>query len=156
MGIKLSTQGNIYLDTNIFIYLLEGYVDFAAILQQLTNFIDSGKLQSFTSELSLAEALVKPLQNQNLALQNLYENTIQTTSSLTVCSVSRDILIQAAKLRATSTNNIIRLPDAIHLATAQVYQCKYFITNDARLKNSIANMEVLSLCDIKTNQLELI
>jgi predicted nucleic acid-binding protein len=156
MGIKLSMQGNIYLDANIFIYLLEGYADFTAILQQLMDFIDSGKLQSFTSELSLAEALVKPIRDKNLALQSLYESTIQTTSSLIVCSINRDILIQAAKFRANSTNNIIRLPDAIHLVTAQVHQCQYFITNDVRLKNSFADMDVLLLSDIKTHQLELV
>lgn len=155
MGIKLSIQENIYLDANIFIYLLEGYTDFAAILQQLMDLIDSGKLQTFTSELSLAEVLVKPIRDKNLALQSLYENTIQTTSSLTICPIDRDILIQAAKFRAKSLNNVIRLPDAIHLATAQIHQCKCFITNDARLKNSFANMEVLLLSDVKTHHLEL-
>ena len=104
MGIKLSRQGNIYLDANIFIYLLEGYADFAAILQQLTNFIDSGQLQSFTSELSLAEALAKPIRDNNQGLQSLYENMIQSTRSLTVCSINRDILIQAAQFRAKSAN----------------------------------------------------
>ncbi len=156
MRIKLSRQGNIYLDANIFIYLLEGYADFAAILQQLTNFIDSGQLQSFTSELSLAETLAKPIRDNNQALQSLYENTIQTTRSLTVCSINRDILIQAAKFRAKSANNMIRLPDAIHLVTAQVHQCQFFITNDVRLKNSLADMDVLLLSDIKAHQLELI
>lgn len=156
MGIKWSQQENIYLDANIFIYLLEGYSDFVAILQQLTDFIDSGKLQTFTSELSVAEVLVKPIRDQNLTLQNLYEKTLQTTRSLTVCPIDRDILIQAAKFRAKSTHNVIRLPDAIHLATAQAHQCKYFITNDMRLKNSPARVEILLLSDIKTQQLELV
>ena len=39
--------------------------------------IDEGSLQAFTSELSLAEVLVKLIRDKHLALQNLYENTIQ-------------------------------------------------------------------------------
>lgn len=42
MGIVLPVQGNVYLDANIFIYLLEGYIEFTSILQQLVDFIDSG------------------------------------------------------------------------------------------------------------------
>lgn len=156
MGITLPMQENVYLDANIFIYLLEGYIEFAPILHQLTDFIDSGKLQTFTSELSLAEVLVKPIRDKNFVLQKLYENAIQTTSNLSVRPIDRDTLIQAAKLRAKSINNAVRLPDTIHLATAQLHHCSYFITNDARLKNFLPDMEVLLLSDIRTHQLDLI
>jgi predicted nucleic acid-binding protein len=152
MGINYELrQGNIYLDANVFIYLLEGYAEFIPVLLQLVDCIDSGRLQAFTSELSLAETLVKPIVDKNLSLQNLYENTIQTSTSLHVGSVDRDILILAAKLRAKSkaNSNSIRLPDAIHLATAQAYQCKYFIANDKALKTFSSDIEVLLLSEIK-------
>ncbi|HVV69288.1 MAG TPA: hypothetical protein VHE99_09720 [Gammaproteobacteria bacterium] len=64
-------------------YLPEGYPEFAEILSHLAGYIDEGSLQAFTSELSLAEVLVKPIKDKQLALQNLYESTIQTTSNLT-------------------------------------------------------------------------
>lgn len=158
MGMIRLEQGNVYLDVNVFIYLLEGYAEFTSVLSQLIDHIDSGNLQAFTSELSLAEALVKPISNKNLPLQNLYESTIQTTSNLCVCSVDREILIQAAKLRAKSLTmgSSVRLPDAIHLATAEAYQCNYFITNDAALKNYPTNVKVLLLSEIKTSNFILV
>jgi predicted nucleic acid-binding protein len=41
-------SGNIYLDVNVFIYLLEGYDEFAAVLSHLVDYIDKGSLQAFT------------------------------------------------------------------------------------------------------------
>lgn len=157
MGIT-HISGNIYLDVNVFIYLLEGYPEFSKVLSDLMVYIDQGSVHAVTSELSLAEILVKPIKDRHLALQSLYENTIQTTSNLTVYPVSRDILIEAAKFRAKFINreNSIRLPDAIHLATAHLYQCKYFITNDAGLKNSPIDLQVLLLSEIKNSSLVLI
>lgn len=152
MGINYKPfQRNIYLDANIFIYLLEGYPEFSPILLQLFDWIDSGKLHAFTSELSLAETLVKPILDANLSLQSLYENTIQTSASFDVCPVNRDILILAAKLRAKSktAGGAVRLPDAIHIATAQVHQCKYFVTNDKVLKTFSSSVEMILLSEIK-------
>lgn len=142
---------NVYLDANIFIYLLEGYAEFASVLLQLVDLIDAGKVQAFTSELSLAETLVKPIMDGNLNLQHLYETTIQTSASLQVCPLTRDILMLAAKLRAKSKkSSSIRLPDAIHIATAQVHQCQYFVTNDKILKNCVSNLEVVLLSEMKS------
>ncbi|MDM8559818.1 hypothetical protein QUF82_13370 [Thiotrichales bacterium HSG14] len=49
----------IYLDANIFIYLLEGYPAFIPVLTELFSLIDSGKLQAVTSELTLAETIAR-------------------------------------------------------------------------------------------------
>lgn len=43
--------------------------------------------------------------------------------------VDRDILITAARLRAEQG---LKLPDAIHAATAQLTHCERWLTNDAR------------------------
>lgn len=44
--------------------------------------------------------------------------------------VSRDVLLAAARLRAEIG---LKLPDAIHVATAQLTGCDQFLTNDARV-----------------------
>lgn len=68
MGILDAIQGNrVYLDTNIWIYASEGYPVFIHDLTQLFQSIDRSNLNPVTSELLLAEALVKPFQNQDLA-----------------------------------------------------------------------------------------
>lgn len=67
MGLLNALQGHqIYLDTNIWIYALEGYPDFIQPLTELFSHIDQGNLKAVTSELTLAEVLVKPLMDQNL------------------------------------------------------------------------------------------
>lgn len=84
-------------------------------------------MSGVTSELSLAEALVKPLQNQDSVQQATYKQFICTSQQLSVIPISRDVLIEAAQIRA-STN--IKLPDAIHAATAVLTECSTFLTND--------------------------
>jgi predicted nucleic acid-binding protein len=135
----------IYLDANVFIYLLEGYPAYVQVLTELFSLIDSSELQAVTSELTLAETLVKPKMDDNTDLQQAYQDMFLTTSLLEVVPISTEILIEAATLRAK--NRQIKLPDAIHAATAYVNQCQAFITNDKSLKG-IPDIKVIMLSDI--------
>ncbi|MEO7297138.1 MAG: type II toxin-antitoxin system VapC family toxin [Verrucomicrobiota bacterium] len=121
----------VYLDANIFIYALEAYAPFVSELTGLFESLDRGEIFAVTSELTLVETLVKPLLDKNLVRQQAYEQAIQNSTGLEVIPVSREILREAARLRA-ETN--IRLPDAIHLATALESSCNVFLTNDRKLK----------------------
>jgi predicted nucleic acid-binding protein len=133
MGITDSITGErVYLDTNIFIYALEGFPEYLHILQSIFSAIDTGVFKAVTSELTLAEVLVKPLIDQNRELEQIYLDTIQSSEYLEVIPISREILIEAAKSRVMTP--AIHLPDAIHAATAGMSQCSSFITNDKRLK----------------------
>jgi predicted nucleic acid-binding protein len=116
MGILDSPQGQkLYLDTNIWIYALEDYPEYKQDLHLLFTAIDQGQFRAVTSELTLAEVLVKPVKNQQDAIRRAYETAIRPSASLQVIEISRDILIQSACLRAQSK---LKLPDAIHAATA--------------------------------------
>ena len=106
--------------------------------------IDQGNLSGGTSELSLAKALVKPYQNQDLAQQAIYKQFICSSQQLSVIPVSRDVLIEAARLRASAN---IKLPDAIHAATALLTQCSTFLTNDKRFQ-VVPNLSVVLLSQI--------
>lgn len=128
MGLLNSLQGDrIYLDVNIWIYALEGYPNFRPDLAALFQAIDQGTLTAVTSELALAEALVKPIQNQDQATQKLYQQAIANRPNVEVIPIDRPILITAAQLRATTK---LKLPDAIHAATALNAKCSTFLTND--------------------------
>lgn len=116
-----------HLLTNIWIYALEGYQPFLQDLTHLFQSIDRGELKAVTSEIPLAETLVKPMMNQDLEQQKLYQQIIRNSETLFVVPVKREILLKAARLRA-STN--LKLPDAIHAATALLTQCSTFLTND--------------------------
>ena len=124
---RLTLSGRIYFDTNIFIYALEGYPAFRSVLTDLFNALDRRDFLAVTSELTLAEALVKPLLDQHAERQAAYLQLLQPSASLQMVPVSREILIVAARLRAEAS---IKLPDAIHAATAQCPGCMHVLTND--------------------------
>ena len=148
MGVVDRLPGrSLYLDANVFIYALEGYPAYAAILGELFEAIDDGEVEAFTSELTLAEVLVKPMMDRNVALQRAYQNALQPSASLHVLPISRQVLVEAAGLRGQQS--ALKLPDAIHLATAQLTQCQAVLTNDLRLRDYAA-IQVVLLSDAAT------
>ena len=145
MGLTDALEGTrVYLDANVFIYALEGFPQYTPILGELFDALDAGLLQSATSELTVGEVLVKPFVDDNAELQATYEDALQNSSSLEIIPVSRQILIDAARLRATSES--LRLPDAIHIATARGAGCRNLVTNDKRIR-SLPEIHILQLAD---------
>ena len=140
----LALSDRVYLDTNIFIYALEGYSAFRPVLTTLFEALDQKALTAVTSELTLAEALVKPLLDQHAEREAAYLQLLQSTASLMVVPVSREVLIAAAHLRAESN---LKLPDAIHVATAQLTACTYFLTNDSRIP-SLPDLVIRQLSEL--------
>ncbi|NET38343.1 MAG: type II toxin-antitoxin system VapC family toxin [Cyanothece sp. SIO1E1] len=141
MGILTPIQGErIYLDTNIWIHMFEDVGDFSQALTALFNAIDTGTFTAITSELTLAEVLVKPIQNNNTAQQEIYAEALTSTDTLSVIPIERSILVQAAQIRGTTK---LKLPDAIHVATAISNQCTTLLTNDKQLQNFSALPVVL-------------
>jgi predicted nucleic acid-binding protein len=141
---QLTLSGRVYLDTNIFIYALEGYPVFRAVLTTLFEALDRGEVTAVTSELTLAEVLVKPLLDRHAERQAAYLQVLQPSTSLQIVPVSRDVLIAAARLRADAN---LKLPDAIHAATAQLTSCDQFLTNDARL-TSLRGLAIRQLSEL--------
>lgn len=142
--LEIITGTRIYLDTNIFIYAVEGYAEFETELNELFETFDSGNLKAITSELTLAEVLVKPLIDNNAKVSYAYENAIQSSQALEVVPINRTILRESARLRSTIN---IRLPDAIHAATAILNGYETFITNDKRLE-ALSGIDVVVLSNL--------
>jgi predicted nucleic acid-binding protein len=132
-----------YLDVNLFIYALESHPDYLAVVTELFEAIDRGTVSAVTSELSLAEALVKPCLDKRDDLQTIYKSAIAPSSGLDVPPISREILIDSAEIRAQVK---LRLPDAMHMATARRTGCQVFLTNDLALR-PIEGIEIIHLAD---------
>jgi predicted nucleic acid-binding protein len=126
----LAAGSRLYLDTNVWVYALEGYAAYAQPLRSLLQRVDAGDLLAVTSELALGEALVKPFSEGKVELQQLYLEALQSGGGLTVAPLTRTTLIEAATLRAQRP--ALKLPDAIHAATAIATGCSHFLTNDRR------------------------
>lgn len=132
----------VYLDTNIIIYAVEGFADLANQIRALLTAMDAAEIVALTSELTVAEVLVKPFKDGNQSAQQAYRTFLTPTPALQLVSVSRTILEEAARLSATTP---LRLPDAIHLATANLNGCDSFLTNDDLFKRvTTINSKILS------------
>ena len=131
----------VYLDTNIFIYAVEDFGGIGNKLRALFARFDRGELHAVTSELTLAEVLVKPIRDGNAVARDTYTRILQSTPSLTVAPVDRAVLLEAARIRSSSA---MKLPDAIHAATALLAGCTTLLTNDAGFE-SVAGLAVLLL-----------
>jgi predicted nucleic acid-binding protein len=135
----------IYLDANVFIYTLEGFPAFLPLLTALFARMDRGELSAVTSELTLAEVLVKPLRSGNDFLRERYEETLKSGGALAVIPVGRAVLSRAALILAR--HETLKMPDAIHLATALAAGCSRFLTNDYRL-TGLPGVAVAMLSDL--------
>lgn len=126
----------LYVDSNVVIKAFEGggaVRDFCAALFR-------GKAQVVTSELTLAEVLVGPLKKRGEKLRSgfalTYEAFVVTGPFLTVVTIDRDTLIASAEQRARHAS--MKLPDAIHAATATLSGCTHFISGDRRLFRALS------------------
>jgi predicted nucleic acid-binding protein len=149
----------IYLDTNVFVMAVEHVGEVNTLVQKL---MDAGERHPgllVTSELTLAEALVRPFQlrrDKNLAsmldpsgrlgpdvnpvfltpntLAGAYADLVVERPGLEVVPVDRTILILSAFHRADDKS--IKLPDAIHLAAAEQSSCTHIVSADRGLRPS--------------------
>jgi len=127
--------GRVYLDTNVFISAFENSSELG---QALKNFILNAPAATrppfVTSALTFAELLVKPIRARNEELLGLYDNLSHTSELIEVVPVVGDVLFSSAVCRAAYGN--LKLPDAIHIATAAGMHCNLMLTSDTRLVGS--------------------
>jgi len=139
LGTLEETLGEkVYLDANFFIYVLEEVEPWVEAARRVLAALDAGTCFGVTSELSLAECLVKPLELGRADVVQTFQAFLRDSRFFSVVPITRELLTEAARLRAISR---IKLPDAIHAATALQRGCTSFVTNDDRL--TIPGIKVL-------------
>lgn len=114
----------VYLDVNALIYAVENVSSWGERVRPVLERIDRGEIQGMTSELSLAETRVGPIRDRNDGMRSEYEQLLGSSSRLLVQPVSRTVLVRAAEVRAAFPP--LKLPDAIHAATALLHGCTRF------------------------------
>lgn len=121
-------KGTLYLDTNVIIALFETQELKPDGLWGFMNQAIAAETVSFhTSTLSFSELLVKPYRNKDELLARQYLQLAKSEDWLTVQSISPTVIEIAAALRAVAR---LRLPDAIHVATAMSAHCDHILTFD--------------------------
>jgi predicted nucleic acid-binding protein len=135
----------VYLDANAVIYSVEKHPTYWPVLQPLWLAAKGKTIEIVSSELTLMETLIGPLQSGDTALANTYEQLFQHAQTR-LLPITQAILREAARLRATTK---LRTPDALHAATAQQAGCVLFVTNDASFRG-VASLPLVILDDLLT------
>ncbi len=142
--LTLPTSGAVYVDANILIYRVEAIEPYLTSMAPLWYALDAGTQAVVTSELSVLEVLVRPLQQGDAPLHALFTGVLYGTPGFTCLPITRPVLEHAAHLRATTR---IKTPDAIHAATALLARCTLFITNDPAFRR-VLGLPVTLLSDV--------
>lgn len=127
----MSKADRYYIDTNVVIAVVEGEATTRPEQRQFIIDLDAGRIEGLTSEITLAECLVKPIADRDVTKVRAYTNFLDGRPTFPLLPITRQILLAAAEFRAASGS---KLPDAIHMATAQAGVCSVFLTNDRRVK----------------------
>jgi predicted nucleic acid-binding protein len=133
------------IETAPFIYFTEKRPIYVDKVRAIFQFWIAHDLILFSSTISLAECLVKPLRDKDTALVAAYSELFESTEGLHMISVDITIARRAAELRALYN---LKTPDALHVATALEANCDAFLTNDTDIKR-VSELRVLVLDELE-------
>lgn len=141
---RISQFSIVGLDTAVFIYHFEKNPAYIRLTRELFAGIEAGKLHGLTSSITLMEILVRPFALGRKNVARKYEALLVNFPNLDVVDLDRDIIRQAARLRAEYH---LRPPDALQVSACLSHGAKVFITNDHLLERLKPQMEVIILDD---------
>ena len=138
--LRLPETGPLYLDACVFIYSVESLEPYKTLVEPIWRQAAAGTLSLITSELTIAEVLVKPIRDNDQTLLTIYSELF-SSSEIKLIPTTRLIWEEAAKLRALTS---LRTPDAVHAVSALLEGCTALVTNDRAFRR-IEDMEVIVL-----------
>ena len=131
----MTNGARVYLDSNVFIDFIEGDETISAPIRPLVYRLRQAPGQAVTSELTLAEVLAPSAgRKRSPHIRRLYLNLLVWGRVIDLRPISRAVLYETTKLRATKANSRMKLLDAIHLATAVLAGCRIFVTRDRKIR----------------------
>ncbi|MEL6722073.1 MAG: type II toxin-antitoxin system VapC family toxin [Pseudomonadota bacterium] len=141
--IEILKENDVYFDTNIFIYLLEGNETYIEALDDIRRLITINQIRVFSSDLIYTEILPYHARQNN---QEAIEYIIDFLDNFEIVRISKNVAIHAGILRGETG---MKTPDALHIATAMNEGCNLFLTNDAGISVP-DNMQRILLSDFCT------
>jgi predicted nucleic acid-binding protein len=129
---ELDNFNTIFFDTAPVIYYIEANLQFGQIAKEVVDVVRSGRLHAFTSVITLAEVLPKPIESGNEEMARKFEEFIRYGKNFDLIEISADIAKAAGKLRGKYS--FLRALDAIQIAAALETESGAFVTNDLALK----------------------
>ncbi|RMX11788.1 type II toxin-antitoxin system VapC family toxin [Allofranklinella schreckenbergeri] len=138
--------GDVYFDTNAFIYFLDGGTQFSKKIHPFFEAVDSGQISGSTGDLVIAELLVKPIRDGNVIAERMIRSLFDAMGKFRVLPHDRGTLELAAYIRARQN---LAMPDAIHVATAISARCSHMITNDSKIAHRIEGMKSILISELE-------
>lgn len=132
-----------YLDANVFIYALEYEAPVGEAARRVFAHVGRGTASAVTSLLTLGELLPRAYREEDARLERAYETIFAGAPRLEIVPITDTVLRTAARRMATSR---LRLPDAIHVASAIQARCDALVTEDAGIR-STSDLPVVRLND---------
>ena len=142
---RLSNFSKVGLDTSLFIYHFERHPIYFPLSQEILSGIEKGERKGITSMITLMEIIVKPLSLGMPEIARKYEALLMNFPNLEVVDVDRDVIRQAARLRA---DHRIKPPDALQVSACLLGGAQVFITNDRQIDRLREKFEIVILDDL--------
>ena len=129
--IEILKDKRVYLDTNIFIYVIEGNTQYQEIIDELTKSILQKDFEPHTNYITLTEILPPLVKRGDKDIISGTVEFILDNGFFHLSYVNEEICLQAGFLRGELG---MKTPDALHVATAINQGCSIFLTNDAGIR----------------------
>lgn len=144
LRVTLLAHKLVFVDTMLFIYLLEDVQPYAELAATLFEVIEGGETNGCTSSMTLAELLTAPAKAQDSQGMADLEIFVTHFPNLTVWPLETALAREIARIRAATG---LRTPDAVQIATAQASGASVIVTNDKRWRKKTGGIECLILDD---------
>ena len=125
-ALRLPSHGAVYLDTSVIIYSVERNEPYLTLLGPVWQQAEAGQFIVVCSELAIAETLVRPIREGNEDLETAFRSVF-AAPEVQLAPATRELWEDAARLRAETG---LKIPDALHAATALRAGCALLVTND--------------------------
>ena len=145
--LTLPPNGLVYLDANGLIYSVERVEPYRTLLEPMWREAQNGNLTIVSSPVLVIEALVKPLRDGNAEIETQYRELF-ASNAVRLLDASYQVFEDAARLRAQTR---LKVPDALHAATALQASCALFVTNDTDFRR-VTGLPVVVLDDLLSPQ----
>lgn len=144
LTVALAAHRTVFVDTMVFVYLLDNHPVYAAPAAAALGAIERGAPAGVTSMLTLAELLTGPARAGNLTALRDYELYLTNFPHLQLHPFDAAVARKVALLRAATG---LRTPDAIQLATATVAGATAIVGNDKGWQGKTGALALLLLDD---------
>lgn len=136
---------SLFIDTAPFIYFIEAHATFGPMVKSLFDAIGKGRINAFSSVITLVEVLPKPVQAGNDELVRLFITHLKHGKNMTLLNITPNIAERAGRLRGTYP--ALKSMDAIQIAAALEAGADALLTNHKRLRQ-IQELPVIVISEI--------